>query len=347
MRAYGNNTDLIIDRDREARSHALLAERGMAPPLLARFDNGLLYKFVPGQPCTPDDLTREPVWRGVAKKLAEWHARVPISAVSSNISHQTNNTNGYGNGHTNGYNPGTNGVHKHNGSIRQAMDNRLPEPNLWHVLQKWINALPSDTDKERAKRDLLQYELERTFEELDSEDGIGEKGLVFGHLDLLSGNVIMLPTKPEATSSGSDSVPVTFIDYEYAAPCPAVFDIANHFAEWAGFDLDYNRIPSRSERRGFLEEYVRSYNEYASVKVSESKIDTIEEDINRWRGIPGFYWGIWAIVQAKISEIDFDYAGYAEQRLGEYWAWRAEISGARSSDAGEMPLREKKWAQDV
>ena len=39
--------------------------------------------------------------------------------------------------------------------------------------------------------------------------------------------------------------------------------------------------------------------------------------VDRFRGAPGFYWGIWALIQATISQIDFDYAGYAEIRLGE------------------------------
>ena len=57
--------------------------------------------------------------------------------------------------------------------------------------------------------------------------------------------------------------------------------------------------------------------------------------------------GIWALVQATISQIDFDYASYAEVRLGEYWAWRAEVEGTRVAEGREMPLREKRWAQEV
>lgn len=69
------------------------------------------------------------------------------------------------------------------------------------------------------------------------------------------------------------------------------------------------------------------------------------DEVDAFRGIPGFYWGIWALIQAKISQIDFDYAAYAEVRLGEYWAWRAEESGTREALGEEMPLRERRWAQ--
>src|SRR6516165_9452861 len=99
MRAYGEGTSLMIDREsqmvtlplsceilivcltEETKSHKLLAERGLAPPLLARFNNGLLYKYIRGRVCSPEDLTREAVWRGVARRLAEWHAIVPPDQI--------------------------------------------------------------------------------------------------------------------------------------------------------------------------------------------------------------------------------------------------------------------------
>ena len=68
------------------------------------------------------------------------------------------------------------------------------------------------------------------------------------------------------------------------------------------------------------------------------------DEIDVWRGIPGFYWGIWALIQAQISQIDFDYAGYAEVRLGEYWAWRGECDGSRVREGREMSVRERRWA---
>jgi ethanolamine kinase len=67
-------------------------------------------------------------------------------------------------------------------------------------------------------------------------------------------------------------------------------------------------------------------------------------EVDAFRGIPGFYWGVWALVQAGISQIDFDYASYAEVRLGEYWAWRGEGGGL---DGGKGAEREKRWEQEA
>jgi len=63
-------------------------------------------------------------------------------------------------------------------------------------------------------------------------------------------------------------------------------------------------------------------------------------------GVPGFYWGIWALIQATISQIDFDYASYADLRLGEYWGWKAELDGSRKGEGREAPLRERRWAEE-
>ncbi|KIV89050.1 hypothetical protein PV10_08663 [Exophiala mesophila] len=335
LRAYGNNTDIIIDRDREATSHALCAQFGLAPTLLARFNNGLLYRYIIGKVCTPKDLIREPVWRAVAERLGEWHSRLPIHAVASKSTVQ-NGSNG-----TNGsHNPALNGV---NG--QSALLSRKPVPNCWSVMQKWVSALPQDTLKKKARKQILQKELDRSFKDLDNQRGPGADGFVFGHCDLLSANVIMLPL--DAHDSQSDSnLRVSFIDYEYATPCPASFDIANHFAEWGGYDCDYNMLPTRSVRRGFIQQYLASYNAHSDKPVPENMHQILFDEIDRWRGMPGLYWGIWALIQATISQIDFDYASYAEVRLDEYFAWRAEESGSRAQEGEEMPLRERRWAEE-
>ena len=79
---------------------------------------------------------------------------------------------------------------------------------------------------------------------------------VFAHCDLLSANVIVTPSSSNTQSSPDEAKEVNFIDYEYATSSPAAFDIANHFAEWGGFDCDYNMLPTRSVRRKFLSDYL-------------------------------------------------------------------------------------------
>lgn len=150
-------------------------------------------------------------------------------------------------------------------------------------------------------------------------------------------------------STHPQSTTVSFIDYEYATPCPAAFELANHFAEWGGLSCDYSVLPVRSVRRSFLREYLDSYRLHttqasspcASLRLENgekeaalqrgaeqeqeerrNKEQRLFDEVDRFRGIPGLYWGVWALIQKTISQIDFDYGSYAEVRLGEYWAWR-------------------------
>ncbi|CAI7628551.1 uncharacterized protein N7487_002817 [Penicillium crustosum] len=331
MRAYGNGTEILIDRERETNSHALLASRGLAPPLLARFKNGLLYRFIRGRPCSHQDLVSPPIWRGVARRLAQWHAGLPSSGAASveDVS-----------------------VTK----IADVQDDeitviqpRRAGPSMWAVLQKWVLALPVTTPEQRARRLSLQAELQWALDLLDDGKGIGEDGLVFSHCDLLCANVIVLPSENGVTTSEDGIAPVNFIDYEYAVPAPAAFDISNHLAEWGGYDCDYNMMPTKSVRRQFLTDYTKSYCEQRGLDASSEAeiVDRLYEDVDRFRGIPGLYWGVWALIQAQISQIDFDYASYAETRLGEYYAWKREVDGSRKQAGEEMPLRESRWASEA
>ncbi|KAL8793525.1 MAG: hypothetical protein Q9195_003898 [Heterodermia aff. obscurata] len=380
LRAYGKGTEVLIDRESEsckklardpldsfameantkwslgeAISHSLLAQHDLAPPLLARFQNGLLYKFMRGQVCTPEDLRREPVWRGVAQNLGEWHGVLPVTSPGESDGEATLNL------------KAETAARKFKESPRSRKINSIAPtktiPTLWTVLQKWILALPAGTEADRKRRDMLQDELDRIVIQFGNIPGLGDDGLVLGHCDLLSGNVII-----RSHDDKTDGVvtPVSFIDYEYTTPVPAAFDIANHFAEWGGFACDYSVLPTRSQRRAFITEYLRSYSEVADPASFPMLSDTastaqnaaeseaglrvyarqLHQDVDDFRGLPGFYWGIWALIQATISQIDFDYASYAELRLAEYFDWRAEEDGSRASRGEVMPPRERRWAQE-
>ncbi|KFA61306.1 hypothetical protein S40285_05980 [Stachybotrys chlorohalonatus IBT 40285] len=333
LRAYGNKTDILIDREREAANHELLMKHGLAPELLARFENGMLYRFVCGAVAQPSDLCKPDIMRAVARRLAEWHAVVPCLLDTS-----------LPNGHENGCKKDLdkllrNGNHQLN--IPTSVTQK-PTPNLWSTMQKWILVLPKATEAQRQRQERLQKELDDLVHSLSQRPGLGRDGLVFAHCDLLSANIIIHRDSNEAPARA-----VSFIDYEYGTPSPAAFDLANHFAEWAGYECDYSAVPTRSQRRAFISEYIKTYFHLRGEKADiEKETDDLMEEVDVFRGVPGFYWGIWALIQAMISEIDFDYASYAEERLGEYWAYKAATEGSRGEAGAETPLREKTWARN-
>lgn len=157
LRAYGHGTDVIIDRLRETQNHELLMKHGLAPTLLARFGNGMMYRYIQGKVCQPADLREPSIYLAVARRIAQWHATVPCI-------HETNAGDG---GVTN--NPQEPSV----GSIAPGK----PAPNVWTVMQKWIRALPTKTDAQRARQSELQRELLRLVEELSQRPGLGKNGV--------------------------------------------------------------------------------------------------------------------------------------------------------------------------
>ncbi|KAL2207370.1 kinase-like protein [Sarocladium strictum] len=328
LRAYGKGTAVLIDREREAANHELLMRFDLAPALLARFENGMLYRYISGTPATHHDLRDRSTLLATARRLAQWHATVPC------FSDSYLKTNGV-----------IDGLFQTNGNAeKKAIDETAPgkaPPNLWTVMHKWILALPRKTQAECERQDLLLQEMKHLVDQLSQRPGLGENGLVFAHCDLLCANIIMHKDKHASSVTKS----VSFIDYEYATPSPAAFDIANHFAEWAGYDCDYTMVPTRDHRQAFISEYVKTYLELSGEPLDhEEETRKLFEEVDVFRGVPGFYWGIWSSIQATISEIDFDYAAYAESRLGEYWAHKAEADGSRAASGKEMPLRERTWA---
>ena len=315
---------------------------------------------------TSPQLSQPAIYRGVARRIAQWHALLPILAEGPNAVVKNDVVMPLAQAIPKGI-PGAK-------DKMRRISPRSPVPNIWSVMQKWVLALDEGTEAERAQKMSLQQELERSAEELAGTEGWGGNGLVFGHCDLLSGNVI-LPTATEQQSNGKkeeeednddEVIPVTFIDYEYATPSPPAFDLANHFSEWGGFECDYSVLPTRSARHTFITEYVAAYASHASLpnpndpsgkkqsgqdrrQAEEEWVRRLEAEVDLFRGIPGLYWGIWALIQAKISRIDFDYASYADKRLGEYWDWRrvegGKVGSGEKGGGGEAPLRERRWGE--
>ena len=163
---YGTTTEYVKG---ETISHSLLAQHDLAPPLLARFQNGLLYEFIRGLVCKPEDLRRETIWRGVARKLGEWHGVLPV--ISAGESDEV----------TSLIAEAEISVRKNKESPRSRKINSVTPgktiPTLWTVLQKWILALPVGTEPERNRRDMLQVELERNVIEFGNIPGIGDDGV--------------------------------------------------------------------------------------------------------------------------------------------------------------------------
>ncbi|CAH1173889.1 unnamed protein product [Phaedon cochleariae] len=193
------------------------------------------------------------------------------------------------------------------------------QPIIWDKLKDFLNLVPdSFSDNEKNMRYLKNVthkseivkeanELRPILEELNSP-------IVFAHNDLLLGNIIFTESKNV----------VTFIDYEYAAHNYQAFDIANHFAEFAGLNsiLDYSKYPNKE----FQERWLRIYlNEFNGTKPSKKDIEILYVQVNKFVLLSHIFWGIWALIQAEHSYIVFDYMGYATTRFNEYFRLKNDM----------------------
>lgn len=336
MRVYGQGTNLIIDRHREFVSHLVLNALKLAPPIHARFSNGLIYGFLPGRSLDPKELSNPYLYPLIAQQLGNWHNRIDCDYIEDGVEKLRKYTAGlkklFQLKSENTYK-----ISKREKKIKRIIS------NIWDLIEDWILIVPAnkalvnifntnlgdDKITEENVRDVVL----REFNWLRSTLNRATKSpVVVSHCDLLSGNII-IPDLPDfaaqidkAESDGNlpslKDNPIQFIDYEYMLPAPRAFDIANHFAEWQGFDCDRSAIPEPSLDNPVMANWCRGYLNDSG---SQLELESLINEIECYYGMPGFYWGIWAMIQSEISTIDFNYAEYSELRLEEYWVWKKKF----------------------
>ena len=61
------------------------------------------------------------------------------------------------------------------------------------------------------------------------------------------------------------------------------------------------------------------------VEPTTEEILEMYREVNKFSLVSHFYWAIWALVQTSVSDIDFDYMGYAVLRFSEYYRRKEEM----------------------
>ncbi|XP_042867104.1 ethanolamine kinase 1-like [Penaeus japonicus] len=197
------------------------------------------------------------------------------------------------------------------------------KPMLFPKLRQFLNLLPdtmSDTTHQQRLVD-KGYTKSKLEEEANMlEDHLNSLGcpIVFSHNDLLLGNVIW----------DKEAKKASFIDYEYGASNYQPYDIANHFNEFVGVEnIDYNRYPDEEFQREWIRSYISHYQSIPPESVEESQVSQWYVWVNKFALASHIFWGVWAILQACHSSIDFDFFGYALIRLDEYTKRKEEFLG--------------------
>jgi thiamine kinase-like enzyme len=103
------------------------------------------------------------------------------------------------------------------------------------------------------------------------------------------------------------------IDYEYSGNNDPCFELGNTCQEMQFNDEQISEVCSAY------------FGSAAPDKIARMKLNMIMSDVG---------WGLWAAIQAKVSTIDFDFWGWAEERWGR---------AVGKMDSAEFPV----WLRDV
>lgn len=178
---------------------------------------------------------------------------------------------------------------------------------LWMRIENFIKLAPEFENGEQYGNGIFNSK-EDLFKEFNFLKGLLENcdsPLVFCHLDLNLPNILY------------DGTDVNFIDVEYAGCTYAAFDIANHFVQYVGVEdvLDWVKwYPKKDFQISWLRKYYAAFSE----TITESQIVATYELVQKFVLCSHLHWGAWNLVQAKVSELDYDFKDWAKQSFTEY-----------------------------
>jgi len=312
LRIYGPSSDALISRPRELRTlHALSSQYRIGPRVYGTFQNGRVEEYFDSVTLSPTDLRDPKMSRLIGARMAELHS-VDISVVEEDSVPE---------GEMGGLEAGL-GV--------------MSTVKSWVAPARQVLALPSFPDESRTQLDIDRFEEEwksymRWVSRTEKTEGPSRR--VFSHNDAQAGNLLRL-TKPK--EGGAEHRQIIVVDFEYASPNPAAFDIANHFNEWTSdyqsatpHILNPSMYPNLEQRRNFYRAYLdqsllRSsavMPEVIDAREREVELQKLDSQVRTWSPASHGMWAIWALVQARediegqAEEVEFDYVRYAECRM--------------------------------
>ncbi|XP_024902031.1 choline kinase alpha, partial [Pteropus alecto] len=276
----------------ESVMFAILAERSLGPKLYGIFPQGRLEEFIPSRRLDTEELSLPDISAEIAEKMATFHGmKMPFNK----------------------------------------------EPKwLFGTMEKYLNQVLriKFTGEARAKQlhRFLSYNLPLELESLRSLLESTPSPVVFCHNDCQEGNVLLLEGR-----ENSEKQKLMLIDFEYSSYNYRGFDIGNHFCEWM-YDYNYEKYPffranilkypTKKQQLHFISSYLAAFpNEYENLSNEEKSV--IEEEmlveVNRFALASHLFWGLWSIVQAKISSIEFGYMDYAQARFDAYFDQKRKL----------------------
>ncbi|XP_030307126.1 choline kinase alpha isoform X3 [Calypte anna] len=207
---------------------------------------------------------------------------------------------------------------------------------LFGTMEKYLNQVLrikfTKESRTRKLNKLLSYNLPQEMKNLRAMLEATSSPVVFCHNDCQEGNVLFLEGK-----ENSENQKLMLIDFEYSSYNYRGFDIGNHFCEWM-YDYTYEKYPffkasflkypSKKQQLHFISSYLSAFHDGFGSLSNEEKSKLEEEvliEVNRFALASHFFWGLWSIIQAKISSIEFGYLEYALSRFDAYFDQKKKL----------------------
>ncbi|KAF1532505.1 Choline/ethanolamine kinase, partial [Eudyptula albosignata] len=257
----------------ESVMFAILAERALGPRLYGVFPQGRLEQYIPSRRLRTEDLRDPDISKEIAVKMSRFHGMVmPFNKEPKWLF-----------GTMEWY-------------LKQVSELTFPEEGQ---LKKFNH----------LKTYNLQEEMKSLRELLESTPS----PVVFCHNNVQEGE----------RSGGAAASPRGGLVLQPGlcspSPFPRGFDISNHFCEWVYnythdswpfFKASPENYPSRQQQLHFIRHYLSEDSGRRGDTTHEEQARIEEEmltEINRFALASHFFWGLWSILQAKISTIEFGY----------------------------------------
>ncbi len=91
---------------------------------------------------------------------------------------------------------------------------------------------------------------------------------------------------------------VSFIDYEYSGYNFQAFDIADHFAEYAGTEnIDYSLFPTKEYQLKWLRIYLEEYYDNKQIAVTDELVEKFYCEVNKYVLMSHLFWGMYWILK--------------------------------------------------
>ncbi|XP_013884346.1 choline/ethanolamine kinase [Austrofundulus limnaeus] len=284
LRVYGAILQGVDSLVLESVMFAILAERNLGPKLYGIFPQGRLEQYLPNTRMRTDQLSDPAVSVEIASKLARFHEMVmPFNKEPKWLF----------------------------GTIDKYMDQVL---NL---------NFTRETHMKKYKK-LMKLDLPAELKSLRALLASTPSPVVFCHNDVQEGNILVLEDQYHNSTEK-----LMLIDFEYSSYNYRGFDFGNHFCEWM-YDYTYNEwpfykatpenYPTREQQLLFIRSYLTEQRKHTDSTMDQTQVEeNMILEANRYALASHFLWGLWSIIQAKLSKIEFGYMDYAQCRFDAYF----------------------------